>query len=43
MTHMGLMERGVIPDPDGREPWLLCHCHSDGDIGETLDHLEQAV
>ncbi len=29
--------RGVMPDMDPREPWFLCHEHSDADIDETLN------
>jgi len=40
---MALIDRGVIPDPDAREPWFLCYSHSDADIDETLTHFEEAV
>jgi glutamate-1-semialdehyde 2,1-aminomutase len=32
----GLIERGVMPDYDPREPWFLCYAHSDKDIDDTL-------
>ena len=34
-----LIERGVMPDHDAREPWFLCYSHSDKDIDETLDRF----
>lgn len=40
---MALIERGVMPDPDGREPWFLCYSHTDEDIAETLTAFEDAV
>jgi len=40
---MALIERGVLPDCDGREPWFLCYSHSEGDIAETLTVFEEAV
>lgn len=38
-----LMERGVMPDRDAREPWFLCYSHSDQDIDETLTAFRDAV
>lgn len=38
-----LMERGVMPDHDPREPWFLCYAHSDEDIDNTLSAMEDAV
>ncbi len=38
-----LIARGVIPDPDGREPWFLCAAHDDAVIGETLNLFADAV
>ena len=40
---MALIERGVMPDADGREPWFLCYSHSEEDIAETLTAFEEAV
>ncbi len=37
------MERGVMPDYDPREPWFLCYSHSDADIDETLNVMQDAV
>jgi len=36
-------ERGVMPDHDPREPWFLCYSHTDADIDETLNVMEDAV
>ncbi len=38
-----LIERGVMPDHDPREPWFLCYAHSDADIDETLTQMREAV
>jgi glutamate-1-semialdehyde 2,1-aminomutase len=40
---MELMERGVLPDADGREPWFMCYSHSEQDIAETLTIFEDSV
>jgi glutamate-1-semialdehyde 2,1-aminomutase len=38
-----LIERGVMPDHDAREPWFLCYSHSDKDIDDTLTAFNEAV
>lgn len=38
-----LIERGVMPDHDPREPWFLCYSHSEEDINETLNAMQDAV
>ncbi len=38
-----LIERGVMPDHDAREPWFLCYAHGDADIDETLNVFAEAV
>jgi glutamate-1-semialdehyde 2,1-aminomutase len=40
---MGLVARGVIPDPDAREPWFLCAAHDDTAIDETLNIFEETT
>jgi glutamate-1-semialdehyde 2,1-aminomutase len=40
---MALIERGVMPDCDGREPWFLCYAHDDEIIAETLAVFEGVV
>jgi glutamate-1-semialdehyde 2,1-aminomutase len=40
---MELIDRGVMPDSDGREPWFLCYRHDDKVIDETLTAFEDAV
>jgi glutamate-1-semialdehyde 2,1-aminomutase len=40
---MALLERGVLPDCDGREPWFLCYSHSEEDVAQTLAAFEDAV
>ena len=36
-------ERGVMPDVDPREPWFLSYSHSDADVDETLNVMEDVV
>jgi len=38
-----LIERGVMPDMDAREPWFLSYSHSDKDIDDTLTAFREAV
>lgn len=38
-----LIERGVMPDLDPREPWFLCYSHSEQDIDKTLNAFEDAI
>jgi glutamate-1-semialdehyde 2,1-aminomutase len=40
---MELVARGVIPDPDAREPWFLCAAHDDPVIDETLNIFEATI
>jgi len=40
---MGLIDRGVMPDADGREPWFLCFSHNEEVIADTLTAFEDAV
>jgi glutamate-1-semialdehyde aminotransferase len=40
---MALIDRGVMPDCDCREPWFLCYSHSEQDITDTLTAFEDAV
>jgi glutamate-1-semialdehyde 2,1-aminomutase len=38
-----LIESGVMPDHDPREPWFLCYSHSEKDIDDTLTAFRAAV
>jgi glutamate-1-semialdehyde 2,1-aminomutase len=38
-----LIERGVMPDHDPREPWFLSYSHSDEDISRTLEAFEETI
>jgi len=38
-----MIERGVMPDHDPREPWFLCYSHSEADIDRTLEMFNEAV
>jgi glutamate-1-semialdehyde 2,1-aminomutase len=37
------IERGVMPDHDPREPWFLSYSHTDADIDQTLNVMEDVV
>lgn len=38
-----LIERGVMPEPDSREPWFISAAHSNEDIAETVEAFEQSL
>ncbi len=38
-----MIERGVMPDHDPREPWFLCYSHGEGEIDRTLETFREAV
>ncbi len=38
-----LVLNGIMPDPDGLEPWFMCSAHSEADAAETLQKFEEAV
>jgi glutamate-1-semialdehyde 2,1-aminomutase len=40
---MSLVDKGAVPDPDGREPWFLCAALSEKDVEDTLNYFEEAV
>jgi glutamate-1-semialdehyde 2,1-aminomutase len=40
---LALIDRGVMPDSDGREPWFLCYGHGEQEIADTLTAFEEAV
>ena len=40
---MAVRERGVEYEPDAREPWFLSAAHSDQDVDDTLNALNDAV
>ena len=33
---VGMQARGVMPEPDSREPWFMCEAHSKGDIVDRV-------
>jgi glutamate-1-semialdehyde 2,1-aminomutase len=39
----GLIQRGVLPEPDAREPWFVCAALTDQDIARTAEALEDSV
>ncbi len=38
-----MIERGVMPEPDNREPWFLCYEHTDAIVDETLNVFQDAL
>lgn len=40
---MEVIQRGAMPDADGREPWFLCAALSQADVDETLNIFNDAV
>ncbi|HUF38073.1 MAG TPA: guanitoxin biosynthesis PLP-dependent transaminase GntE [Anaerolineales bacterium] len=40
---MAMIERGVMPETDGKEPWFMCAAHTDEIIDETLGVFDEAV
>ncbi|MDK1029023.1 MAG: guanitoxin biosynthesis PLP-dependent transaminase GntE [Anaerolineae bacterium] len=38
-----MFKRGVMPEPDSREPWFLCASLSDEDIAKTATVLEDSL
>ena len=39
----GMIDRGVMPVDDAKEPWFLSSAHSDEDVAETLTAFEEAL
>ena len=33
---VGMQARGVMPEPDSREPWFLCEAHA---VGDAFDRI----
>jgi glutamate-1-semialdehyde 2,1-aminomutase len=40
---MNLIDRGVMPDADGREPWFICYSHGEQEVADSLSAFEDAV
>jgi glutamate-1-semialdehyde aminotransferase len=40
---MKLIQRGVQPDADGREPWFLCYSLTEADVARTLQVFEESL
>jgi glutamate-1-semialdehyde 2,1-aminomutase len=38
-----MFRRGVMPEPDSREPWFLCAALTDQDIAETASVMEDSL
>ncbi len=39
----GMIDRGVMPVDDAKEPWFLSSAHSDEDVAQTLTAFEEAL
>jgi glutamate-1-semialdehyde 2,1-aminomutase len=39
----GLIQRGIMPEPESREPWFMSEALSDEDIACTAQALEDSV
>lgn len=42
-TVMAMIERGVAPCPDAREPWFTCAAHTDEDVALTLEVFADSI
>ena len=42
-TAEHLINRGVLCEPDSREPWFICEAHDDTCLAHTLEQFELAV
>lgn len=42
-TVLAMIERGVMPCPDAREPWFTCAAHTEEDVAKTLQVFEEAL
>ena len=39
----GMIDRGVMPVDDAKEPWFISSAHSDEDVATTLTAFEEAL
>lgn len=42
-TVLGMIDRGVMPCPDAKEPWFTCAAHTDEDVARTLDVFAESL
>lgn len=40
---MKMIEKGVMPCPDAKEPWFVCAAHTEEDVALTLQAFEEAL
>jgi len=40
---LGMINRGVMPCDDAKEPWFISSAHTDEDVAETLTAFEDAL
>jgi glutamate-1-semialdehyde 2,1-aminomutase len=39
----GMIDRGFMPETDGREPWFMCAAHSEELVADTLTAFDESV
>lgn len=42
-TVFAMIEKGVMPCPDAREPWFICAAHTDEDVDTSLQVFDEAL
>lgn len=40
---MTMIEKGVMPCPDAKEPWFVCAAHTDEDVSKALEVFEESL
>lgn len=40
---MAMIDRGVAPCPDAREPWFVCAAHNEDDVARTLEVFAESL
>ncbi len=40
---MSMIEKGVMPCPDAKEPWFVCAAHTDEDVATSLQAFEESL
>lgn len=42
-TVMRMIEKGVMPCPDAKEPWFICAAHTEEDVATSLEAFDQSL
>jgi glutamate-1-semialdehyde aminotransferase len=40
---MAMIEKGVMPCPDAKEPWFVCAAHTAEDVATSLQAFEDSL